>query len=1273
MSLYGNLNHIMDSITARGEKINMTREDMKELLKLYLNKTVISPFANAKNPLHFIEAFPRNGLQSPRKLPRFSSSEQHRRSEQSAAVRDMMVEHLIESSMRLAPYVKKHGDGYSRDVQRLFRSPIPGTHLSEKEQAKIKADNEEVAFLFNNKTNWKPQAQMQAKILAYDTLKADAFRKKYGLAADQPLTDEVIFQAYARRRGEIITEHYRESVEIAKNAEQAFDPSLSPQELAVNFWKIKEASHFLAEFNLMIGAAENPELPKVFTNAEREEFGDASRYENFAGVAISRFNLIANPMYSILDIDAMEDYDFGSISNKFESLYDNPNLDGNQTVPIPVYNAKKLEQDVIDEFIAKHSDKYSLEELYYFFDNPTQDAEGNWSINSLAVGHLHSDFNNYIDDFVFYYQNKIMPIADKADEYLKLFGLPVRYSSRYAHQPGFVSFYGEQNTSDSLQFTAATNEQKSNELLAQGIPVAYQMNGRTIILSKKTDGKASTDNLTYEKPEALFNAGLEHQQQSFSSQLDAADSMFVRSSPEFKAMKSSLKDISKMDKLKPGEDVTEAAVRFQKLLEDTEKYLIYKKDADMLKAVGQGEEPVNDDDRSGYEQERLDTARKIHAFAQAKLKELDLISQARVTLKDFTREWKGVRIPMDEQTRNHLIARSDIPVQLNKLIKDALAQEKADAEAREAARIQKEAEEKTQREAAIKAEFAAPRDEAEQPAENAEEEPVKEIQPAVEPTEVQEDAEDVPAQEHPEENLNQDDDDSEWELTDDLLNMDSKQLDSELRDIINSDPSINDLQLEFDDEDDLNNPLNTEKALAEVDSQYNHPDVSVASFAQTHIANAVKSHRNSEENFSPEECRFVLSSALLYHALCREADEHTAEADGSLTDMLKHHPDIFTTLNSNLMQSTTINAYLKGVDGIPISPLVMDVLLKQIQNTPLNSVDLSTNVLTAEECTRMLTDELLADMLCQERAADQIARPGALETMLSSDREHAELIADCIKRSDTMKEMISTVSVDGLVSFPAVSALLKQIKEPNFLSEKSFFETYDMNKLMSELMFDRVTALKNDENNPRQSLGKQMADLSYMHRSNILLELQYSSLMDTMAENAGLKDEGMNNRKYMHSLNDLTKLLNQIPSTDTILNTPVLSVETCSVELLSDCILDSMIEMHRSTHEGKAGLLENLKKNDPSSYEKLRSKLAETEEVRGIVAPEIDKLTGKLSLAKMDALFLAVRNANFCKGAVDKAIKAIKAIEKENQKNIPQKQKNHTSRKPHRSASVLPQ
>ena len=1367
MGLYETLTYITDSITERGKLINMTREDMKELLQLYVNKTVVSPFADARDPLHFIEAFPRNGLQAPHKLPRFSSSEQRRRSAQSAAVRSMMVEHLIESATRLEPY-KKHGEDYSRDAQRLFRSPIPGVPLSEKEQARIKADNEEVAFLFNTKTNWRSYARMQARVLNFDLPEADAFRKKHGIAADQPLTEDVIFQAYARRRGEITMERYRESVEIAKNAEQAFDPSLSPEELAVNFWKIKEASHFLVEFRATIKEAENPNLTRTFTDAELKEIGDASQYENLAGVAICRFNLIANPLYSILDLDTMEDYDFTSngISANYEGVNEENALPGNQTVPIHDYDARKLEQDVIDEYIENHSDKYTLAELHTFFDKPTLDTDGKtWKTSPPANGHVHSDFYSYVSDFEFYYNNKIMPIADKADEYLKLFGLPVRVSSKYAGQTERVRFYSEQNTSDSLKFTSETGEVDSTDLLAQGIPVAYQLNGRTIILSKNADGKASTDNLTFEKPEALFNAGLRRQQQTFTSQLDAADSMFVRSSPEFKAMKSSLEDISKMGELKPGEDVAEATARFRKLLEDTEKYLIYKKDADMLETAGQGEEPVDDDDRSSYEQERLNAARRIRAFAQAKLKELDLIRQARVTMRDFTREQNGSLIPVDEQTRNHLIARSDMSAQLNAQIRDAQAQ------AQPAVEEPQPAVEPVQEQPKVndpQPEVPVNEQPLPEPVEVKEEAPVQaqeEVPVQAQPAD-EEQKPDVPVDEQPiaepEVNLNLDDDDAEWELKDDFLNMDQEQLDkwdAELHDKLDSDPEVNDIHLEFDDEDDL---------VAEVDRQYDNPDTSVASFVHTHITNDLKSHFVEGTPFSTAECRFLLSSALLYHTLCRESEEHTAETAGSLTDMLKNHPDIFTFMHLKLQQSYTVNAFLQAIpEGSTISMAAMNLLLEQAKNTPVDSVDLSADVLTSEQCTDLLTNEILNDMLRQERAANQTGQPGALETMLSSDREHTELLADCIRRSDAMKEMISKASVNGQVSFSAISALLKQIKEPDFLSEKSFFQTYDVNKLMSEYMFDRVTALKKDKDNSLQPLGEQMADLSYTHRSNILSELQRSSLMDTMAENAGLKDKGM------HSLNDLTKLLGQIPTAETILNTPVLSETPCSValandaldrmvdlekkrlrgqpelknastcplerlmrispdvrdklinnlatgslltqiyaeepnfeagkislssmltliknmdnkeylsnaydenvldqnmcgELLSDYMLDSMIEMHRSTHKGKAGLLENLKVNDPVSYKKLRSKLAETDDVRGVVAPEIDELSEKLSLSKMGDLFPEVRGANFCKCAVDKAIAAIK---KENQKNNPQKQKDLEKNQVKEQKPVMP-
>ncbi len=1678
MSLYGNFEQIAGQIVKRGQRMNMTYEEMLELMNLFLEKTVISPFRNSGDAIRFIESSPLRIPKKARRLPRFSASEQRRRSEQSAAVRSMMTKHLIISETRLDEY-KKNGASYSRDDQRLFLSPIPGVELTAKEQAKFKAVNDEVAFLFNGSTNWDSHASMKARILAVDPAQDKAFRKQYGITSDAPLTKDDILNAYARRRGVITMERYREYTNIVKRVEQSYNPSLPAEELAANFWKLKEASHFLAEFKKTIEGANDPKMPRLYTAEELREAGDTSRYENLAAVGICRFNLIANPLYSILDPDVMEDYDFsdstGVIKNH-EAIMDEEEVDENLNLPIPHYDSDPLVQEITNEFIAKHSDKYTLPELHKLFNNPEQKADGQWVAYPLGRGFLHSAFANYIYDFSFYHDNKIMPLADKANEYLQLFGLPVKYTQRYADQPDFVTIFGEQNTSSNMSLDSDTNEKSSDNLLAQGSPVAYQLNGRTIVLSQKEAGKVNVDNLTYEKPEALFNFALKHQQKVFTDQLSAADSMFIRSSSAFKAMKSSLAAISELEELQAGQDTAEAEARFRKLLEDTEKYLIYKKDSDMLNAAGQGEEAVDDDDRSSYEQERLKVARKIREFARTKLKELELTRQARVTLNEFTTERYGRRVPVDEQTRRHMIARSDMAAQLNARIRNAQAQAQAVAEepvpeqpvAEAPAQPEQPAVEKPAQpeepdvedppmpeqpdievpvqptfvdpalaeqpvfvdpalaeqpafvDPAALAEqpaFVDPAAMAEQPAfvdpaiaqhvpeetvveapvqpeepvieepvmpeqpvkpaveepvmpeqpvkpaveepvmpeqpvkpaveepvmpeqpvkpaveepvmpeqpvkpaveepvmpeqpvkpaveepvmpeqpvkpaveepvmpeqpvKPAVEEPVmpeQPVKPAVEEPVMPEQPvkpaveEPVmpeqpvkPAVEEPVQPKELDDDEDIKVFSDDLLNMDPDQLSAELSaEMFDKDPLFSEEHPEFDLKID---PDNEEDALDALDKQYSHADKNIEAYAQAHIADSLKEHMVLGKDFSSKECRSILSAVLLYDALCKEADDHTVDADGSLTDMLKNYPGIFAALQQNLEQSYTVNSLLKAVpEGSPISMTEMNVLLEQAHNLPVNSVDLSDNLLTYDQCAALLTDQILDNMVRQEHAASKTGEPGPLETIMSagkrrvkkimesgkdstdmaldaieklgqdleketedsitefmenpgdhvelspeemdslvkdtftegkpltevsqseldnlvnepdvenesepeltedrkavvkdymnSGKEPAQAIRDFIKGSDSLKKMISNAAVDGQISFPALSGLLKQVNKPDFVSEKPFFKTYNAKQFMSELMFDSVVALKNDKEHVFQALGEQMADLPFHYQHVIRTEIQDSSLMHTILENAGVKD---NDSIPLH---DITKLLGQIPTAESVLDTAILSEESCSraladhaldqmlereksylkgnsvadnasssplkhlmsiapdareklinnmasstgknsllptiyqyepnleddkitvtsmlslikgidskshsfgaydekildkdmcCTLLSDYMLDNMSELYRSTHNGKAGCLENLKEKDPEGYAKVRSRLAETDEVRDILnqpeeidfddlenAPDIEEATDKLSLTKLGTLFPKVRNANFCKNAVNKVLTAMEA------------------------------
>ena len=704
-------------------------------------------------------------------------------------------------------------------------------------------------------------------------------------------------------------------------------------------------------------------------------------------------------------------------------------------------------------------------------------------------------------------------------------------------------------------------------------------------------------------------------------------------------------------------------------------------------------------------------------------------------------------MPVNEQPLPEPVeVKDEVPVQ---------AQEEAPIQAQEEAPVQ------TQEEVPIQAQ---PADEEQEP-----EVPVDE-QPAVEP----------------EENLDLDDN-FDLEFSDEMLHMDSDQLDAELNDMLNIDP-VPELQ-EKQPEIKLENDTDTEKvndALDAIDSQYHHPDTKVSSFVHTHITNDLKSHFVEGTPFSTAECRFLLSSALLYHALCRESEEHTTETAGSLTDMLKNHPDIFTAVHLKLQQSYTVNAFLQAIpEGSTISMKAMNLLLEQAKNTPIDSVDLSADVLTSEQCTDLLTNEILKDMLRKERSMNQTDEPGALETMLAggsrnakeimeddadpaqitdearakrlkelmeSNQSFAKTISDLVKHSDTMKELVSSASVDGQVSFHAVSELLKKVKDPDFIDKTPVLDSNKTDSVICEFLFDKAASLKDNKGNSILSPAKGG------YSNEIRYELSFSKLFQTMKKNAGI------DVAEKISPGDFTKLLAQTPTAEDILNAPLFSAEHCTqalaedaldrmfkrertcqrseapevkdastlplahlitfypdakkqllknmvasassnslrskVEeqclnkaenkvslagmatliksldnleyvncdvydenildqkmgsmLISDYMLDNMVKMHRLTHEGEAGCLETLREKDPNGYNRLRYELSQSEEVRRILPKENEQPADKLSLAKLEKLFPKVKNANFCKCAVDKAIAAIK---KENQKNDPQNQK----------------
>lgn len=368
-----------------------------------------------------------------------------------------------------------------------------------------------------------------------------------------------------QERMQVILDRMASCAETLRNLDELSDPALSPDELASNYRWIREASILCVEID-------NFKDAYPFTPEQKQQLENLRDYQYLCDTALGRMHAIANPVYEYLDTDALDDY----------LLFD-PAEDQNIYTRYTRYNSearvidgqKAHEADVLRDYAAKHPD------LRPFLMN------GDTPLNWVRRNAVKDDFEIFMEDYLSI-QNGRMLIRNELVE----------------------------NTKREFGFDGGDEEQLRN-----GHPIVFEKNNRVVILSP---GKVMGGAPSRDTPEELFNHTLLSENKRLKEKLNDADPLWMKSSPQFKAMKERLASVSDLPLLKKGDSLSRAFSAYRDLLTASETYLLAKKD-------GQ----TKDEARSSRERERVQAAREIRDYARTKLKELELVEAARQTLSRF--------------------------------------------------------------------------------------------------------------------------------------------------------------------------------------------------------------------------------------------------------------------------------------------------------------------------------------------------------------------------------------------------------------------------------------------------------------------------------------------------------------------------------------------------------------------------------------------------------------------------------------------------------------
>ena len=611
-SIYTSLyKKIKDRETETG--ITLSSEARMELMRLYLDKVAI-PFLSEKSIFEIIEDFPRKEIPACRDMPRFSTNERRKRAARSEAVREVFLKNLLaEASGDIFLYNEKYASGrkpenkpvYSRQVQRLFRQLpdaeglVPDTEGLVQDAEGLVQDAEGIVpdaeGLVQDTESLDPDARgLEYKaVMAYNHMIARLFddnpvnKEEYlrERMRESGRTREAEEDALEKERSKVIVERITSCAEVLRNLDALTDESLPPDKLADNYLWIRDAVMVCLEID-------NFTKSHSFTATQTARLEELRSLQCVCDIANSKMHAMANPVYEYLDIEVIDDY---TLYNPVDpNIYDR-------------YSGRALRKD-ITEWRKDHEKEVLLD---YIKAHPSMAPflmDGDTCVNWFGHDKVKDVFEGFLEDNISIRNNRNLLCEEAYQNTIQ----------NYAFDDEAAICLQELPSADGVP---GLNPGAREEELKNNRPIVFEKNSRVVILTPR---RGQGNGVTERFPEELFNLTLLSENTRLKKKLADADPVWIKSSPEFRAMKESLAAVAELSPLGTKTSLNNAFARYRELLKTTDAYLHAKKDGEM-----------KDEDRSSREMERVQAARELQAYAKTKLKELELVEAARNTLVRF--------------------------------------------------------------------------------------------------------------------------------------------------------------------------------------------------------------------------------------------------------------------------------------------------------------------------------------------------------------------------------------------------------------------------------------------------------------------------------------------------------------------------------------------------------------------------------------------------------------------------------------------------------------
>ncbi len=466
---------------------------------------------------------------------------------------------------------------YNVQPDQFFRENPGATQEElEAEQQRVDLRNEEIAFLFDtNPNHWNAYfAEAVPRRRASDPELANV--------SDAEIREQLQAEL-SRRRTDMLMGMMREALDDTRNVYEMADGSLPPEVQGENLAKIARANGLLMDIDNDFRQRNDLSL----TEQERQQLEDwRKNLQGQHNEAFKRIMIRTNPMYEFLDPELLADqYDLGKLKEK----YDDDLYDDDRGTSFRAERERKCPEVLRYARLGGRGVSDGL-----------RDMLGDMAASIIGSRDLEIDdtFQSTVEGYGFTLggENGVECFCDEFDA----------------------------NGKRHLKDEAGVNELKS------GRPLLFRQGERVAVLTLKNPMSAA---MTWSKPEALFNYGLEAENTALLKQFADSDKWYQTRSGNFKRMREAFEALAAEGKpLSDKKNEREAlAKQYREVLKLCDTYIEGKE----RENVGEG--------HNDLERGHIRVANALREHLTTKLDEMELADKARHDLEKY-RGMQGAEI-----------------------------------------------------------------------------------------------------------------------------------------------------------------------------------------------------------------------------------------------------------------------------------------------------------------------------------------------------------------------------------------------------------------------------------------------------------------------------------------------------------------------------------------------------------------------------------------------------------------------------------------------------